>query len=154
MEQEDIAEERNAKLRALASLENLRRQKQIEIESARDLGEATVAGAFLEILDDVERAVDAMKPTRKGSKEEAAILAGFQHVFAKFGQVLERLEIQGFETEGQRFQAELMDAIAASPSNQLAPGTVATEVRRGYTRRGKLLRPAQVVVAAEPRDED
>lgn len=150
-------DERDGRLRALAALENLRNQKNQEIAQARDQGEAYVATAFLEVVDDFERALKAMTMIAEVDADEVAlnfkptreIVEGLQLVFDKFGQVLARLEIEGFETEGQRFQAELMDAIAQSPQRALPPGVVSDQARKGYMRRGKLLRPAQVVVTVE-----
>lgn len=146
-----VEDEHDGRLRALASLENLRKQKMREVVEARSQGEAYVANAFLEVLDDFERALSSMETiTGRGTKKK--VLEGLQLIFDKFGQVLGQLEIQGFESEGREFQAKLMDAIAVTPSKMLPPGTVTDQVRRGYLRRGELLRPAQVVVTKEEDD--
>lgn len=139
-------------LRALAEIENMRKRKAKEVEQARDQGEAYVAHAFLEVIDDFERAFNAMKNT-KGRMGKKQILGGLQLVFDKFGKVLEKLELEGFDAEGKKFQAELMEAIAETPTRALPPGTVAGQVRKGYKRRGNLLRPAQVAVAVEPKED-
>ena len=147
----DAEQERDGRLRALAALENLRKQKNEEILQARSQGEAHVAHAFLDVVDDFERALSAMQTiTGRGTKKK--ILDGLQLVFDKLGYVLEKLEIEGFEAEGKRFQAELMEAIAQTPTRALPPGTVSGQVRKGYRRRGQLLRPAQVVVSTEPEE--
>ena len=56
------------------------------------------------------------------------------------------------ETVGQPFDPKLHEAIGTVPSDEVEPGTVAREVRRGWRLEDGLLRPAQVVVAkdAEP----
>jgi molecular chaperone GrpE len=48
---------------------------------------------------------------------------------------------------GQPFDPNLHEAVATMPSDDLEPGVVAREVRRGWRLGDALLRPAQVVVA-------
>jgi molecular chaperone GrpE len=137
-------------LRALAELDNLRKRKAKEIEDARDQGEAYAASVFLPIIDDMRRAMEAMNRPRARKKD---ILEGIQLVFNRFGAILEQLSIEGFESEGRRFTYELMEAITEVPTREALPGTVVGEIERGYTRRGRLLRPAKVAVAVEPKEE-
>lgn len=145
--------ERDGRLRALAELDNLRKQKNLEIAQTRDQAEEYVIREFLEVIDDFERAFEIIPHIRgRGAKQKVA--EGFQLIFDKFRSVLRRLEIEGFSSEGQRFNAELMQAIGKTPTLALPPGTVAGEAKRGYTRRGRLLRPAQVSVAVPPEESD
>lgn len=148
----DAEVERDGRLRALAALENLRKQKNQEIAQAQDQAEASVIRAFLEVIDDFEHAFDALPTiTGRGSKQKVA--EGFQLIFNKFLSVLARLETKGFKSKGQTFRAELMEAIGRTPTLALPPGTVVGEAKRGYIRRGQLLRPAQVSVAVAPKEE-
>lgn len=137
-------------LRSLAALENLRIKKNREIELAREQGEVHVAAAFLPIIDDFYRAMAEMGKPRARKKD---ILEGIQLVFNKFCTLLEQLSIQGFESEGQKFTYEIMEAIAEVPTRDALPGTVVGEIERGYTRGGKLLRAAKVAVAVAPKEE-
>jgi molecular chaperone GrpE len=137
-------------LRALASLDNLRKQKAKEVEEARDQGEAYTASMILPIIDDFHRAMTEMVKPRARKKD---ILEGIQLIFLKFSALLEQLTIEGFETEGRKFTYDIMTAIAEVPTRDALPGTVVGEAARGYMRKGKLLRPAQVVVAVEPKEE-
>jgi len=143
-------EVRDKWLRCMADLENLRKRKAKEVEEARDLGERNAISAFLPIIDDMYRALDAMGKPRARKKD---ILEGIQLVFGKFTQLLAQLEVAGFESEGRTFTYELMEAIAEVPTHNVLPGTVVGEVERGYTRRGRLLRPAKVAVAVKPKEE-
>lgn len=136
-------------LRTLAALENLRKQKLKEVEAARADGEAYVANTFLPIIDDFQRAMEAMNKPRARKKD---ILEGINLVFAKFGTLLEKLSIQGFESEGQEFTCQVMNAIAEVQTDDVAPGTVVGEIEKGYMRNGKLLREAKVAVAVEVRE--
>lgn len=138
--------------RALAELENHRKRAAKEIAQARTEGEERALGAIVELYDDFIRALRAIEDT-KGRNTKAQVLEGVGLLFDKFKNVLQRLDVEGFAAEGQQFSASIMDAIAQVPSRTLPPGTVAEQVSQGFTRRGKLLRPAQVVVAVQGQDD-
>jgi len=147
MSQHDSSDDKY--LYALAELENLRKRKQREIELARDQAEAAVAQAFLPIVDDFQRALEAFRPVRgRGAKKK--VLEGVALIFNRLQSILAQLQIAGFDAEGKAFTAELMEAICEVPSRDLPPGTVVKQLSSGFTRRGKLLRPAQVAVAVSP----
>lgn len=151
IQQEPVVDETQEKyVRALADLENLRKKKNQQVEEARIRGEEHVASEMLPIIDDFYRAMAEMTKPRARKKD---ILEGVQLVFNKFCTLLERLEIQGFESEGQQFTYEIMEAIAEVPTKAALPGTVVGEVEKGYTRGGKLLRAAKVAVAIAPPEE-
>lgn len=140
-------------LRALAELENLRKRTQKEVAQARDQGEAYVAQAILPIIDDFQRALEAIT-TVKGRNAKEQIREGMVLVFSKLTATLRQLEVEGFASKGQAFTYELMEAVAQVPTRELAPGTVVAELEQGFTRKGKLLRPAKVSVAIAPKDDD
>lgn len=148
-----VAEMKDKLLRSLATIENMRKQKAIEVAEARDQGEADVARLFIEVLDNMDRAFVAMKDA-DGPEAMDGIKEGFQLVFDHFGRVLDQLEIKGYDYEGKKFFAEVMEAIAEKPTHELPPGTVTDQICRGYTRKGRLLRAAQVVVAVAPKEDD
>ena len=54
---------------------------------------------------------------------------------------------------GEPFDPERHEAINMQPSADAEPGSVLSVVQKGYSLNGRLLRPAMVVVAAEPLDE-
>ncbi len=69
---------------------------------------------------------------------------------AEWERVLAVLGVGAFDTEGQRFDPIVHEAIANLPTSSEPPGTVLSQVGRGYLFEGRVLRPAQVVVAARP----
>jgi molecular chaperone GrpE len=138
-------------LRALANLDNLQKRTRKDVELARDQAEAEVILAFLPLIDDFRRALEADADpalTREQARQ------GYELVFRKFGSILENLEVKGFEAIGQRFTGELMEAITQVPTRALPAGTVVGQIEQGFTRRGKLLRAAKVAVAKEDGDDE
>lgn len=60
------------------------------------------------------------------------------------------VEVTAFDAEGQRFDPAVHEAISQAPApDGVKPGTVLRQVGRGYLYGGRLLRSAQVVVAAD-----
>jgi molecular chaperone GrpE len=148
----DVEDLRDKYLRALADLDNLRKRTNKEIQQARDEGESRAAVVFLPVIDDFHRAIESITQAKRLSKKD--VLDGMQLLMMKFAQALRLLEIEGFEARGQAFAVQLMEAITQVPTKALPPGTVVDELERGFTRRGKLLRPARVAVAIDAPDEE
>lgn len=144
---------RDKYLRTLAENQNLRAAMNKRVDEARTQGENATIVALAPVLDDLKRALDAIRST-KGRLAKKDVTTGLGLVMRRFGDALGDLEVQGFKAEGEAFVAELMEAVATEPTDQLPPGTVTRELTAGLTRHGRLLRPAQVAVAVEQKDED
>lgn len=142
---------RDKYLRALAELENLRKRTAKDLVAARDQGENRAIAEFLPIIDDFQRALEY---DATAAVSHAQAREGWQLVFQKLGQVLDRLEVLGVESVGRKFTAELMEAVTQISAPALAPGTVVAQLEPGYTRRGKLLRAAKVAVATQEDPHD
>jgi hypothetical protein len=85
-----------------------------------------------------------------GSVDGAAVLKGVNLVLRLFQTKLERYSVKPFDAKGQPFDPRLHEAISQVPTADVAPGTVATELQKGYRIGDKLLRPAIVAVATAP----
>ena len=136
--------------RARADYLNLQRRVRTEIEAARENERAAFALAMLDILDDLERALEHARE----AGESGGLVDGVALVREKFLKTLERYEIRPIKAEGEHFDPNFHDAIARQPTTQAPEGTVLAVVQKGYTMAGKLLRPARVVVAVEPEDPE
>ena len=75
-------------------------------------------------------------------------LSGLAMVRAEWTRALGGLQVQPFDSHGQRFDPVVHEAIAYQADASQTPGQVLRQVRRGYLLSGKLLRSAQVVVVA------
>jgi molecular chaperone GrpE len=100
------------------------------------------------VLDSLERALAAGSTDRDFYDGVAATHRLFLAALREAG-------AEPIEGVGQPFDPNLHEAVAAVPADdEVAPGTVVREVRRGWRLGDELLRPAQVVVATaeEPAD--
>jgi molecular chaperone GrpE len=63
---------------------------------------------------------------------------------------LERFDVKPFDAVGQPFDPARHEAIAQVESADQPPGTVVTEMQKGYTMGARLVRPAMVAVSRAP----
>jgi molecular chaperone GrpE len=137
-----LEEQQQQNLRLLADFDNLRRRVSRENESSRGEARRAALLPILGVLDTLERALAAGSTDPDFYEGIAATQRLFLNALREAGAV-------PVETVGQPFDPKLHEAIATVPSDDVEPGTVAREVRRGWRLEDGLLRPAQVVVAKD-----
>ncbi|BBZ06382.1 protein GrpE [Mycolicibacterium doricum] len=127
--------------RALADLDNLRKRYARELERERDSERSKVAGAWLPVVDDLERAI-----AHAGDQSEA-VVAGVRAILDQAVQVLERLGYARDTEAGIPFDPQRHEVVGVVERSDSAPGTVLEVVRPGYGQGARQLRPASVVVS-------
>ena len=157
---EELKEERDEMndrlLRKAADLENLRRRMDREKKRRHEAGKIAVLESMLEVVDDFERSLEAAQDLDDAEDAEAAyesLKGGVEMVFRKFQDQLQSLGVEPIEAEGKPFDEQLHEAMMRQPSDEVEPGTVLQEVRKGYMMGDRVLRHSRVVVAAEPSED-
>ena len=145
----ELAEKNDRLLRALAEADNIRRRAQRDREDAVRYAAEGLLRDLIPVLDNLDRAVDAARTAGGAS----GIIDGVDLVRREFIKVLERHGVTRYSALGQRFDPHQHEAIARVVSLDKEPDTVVGETVPGYSLRGRVIRPAQVAVAAAP-DED
>ena len=133
-------------LRAVAELENVRKRVLRDVENARKFALESFSRELLSVSDSLELAVNSenLDADSLRSGNEATL----QLMLSTMGQF-------GFEVidpHGEPFDAEYHEAISMQPSDQVEPGSVITVFQKGYTLNKRLLRPARVIVASDPKN--
>lgn len=98
---------------------------------------------YLEILDDLERALK----NRPQEGEGAAWANGIELIYRKFKSILESEGITPMEAEGQLFDPNLHEAITSEESDEHESGQIIEVLQQGYMLGDRVLRPAMVRVA-------
>jgi len=143
-------------LRKAAEFENYRRRMDREKKRRHEAGMLEVIEPILEVLDDFERSIDAAEELQDTQDPEAAyesLKGGVEMVFRKFRDTLETLGVEPIEAEGKPFDEEVHEAMMRQPSDEVEPGTVLQEIRKGYRMQDRVIRHSRVVVASEPSEE-
>ena len=142
--QRSRGEQQERYLRLLADFENFRRRMARELEGARHAGRRDALLPLLPALDTLERALAA-------GSTDTPFYEGVVATHRLFIDALRELGVEPIQAEGQSFDPNQHEAVATVPADDVEPGTVTREVRRGWRFGHELLRPAQVVVAARPK---
>ncbi|MGZ5876865.1 MAG: nucleotide exchange factor GrpE [Bradyrhizobium sp.] len=146
--QQENASLRDRMLRALAEAENVRSQADRAIADARQFAISEFARELLTVVDNLQRTVEAAETQLVDPRvEESALLQGVQATLRALLQTLERFGVQPIEALGKPFDPNVHEAIMEEDDSSQPPGIVTRVVENGYTLRGRLLRPARVVVS-------
>ena len=141
--QTELARVRDQLLRMAADFDNYRKRTRREVGDAERRAREELLRELLPVFDNLERAA-----THAASASDVqAVADGVGLVMRQFGDTLSKLGIERIPTQGQVFDPTLHEAIQQLASNELAPGTIASEIQAGYRMGDRLIRPALVVVA-------
>ena len=138
---EEIASERDARLRLAAEYENYRRRTKRESEKTADEGKRELLTQLLAIADELELAA-----AHSGDATDT-VAEGLRLVRRRFDAMLRANGVVAFKSEGEIFNPEIHEAFDVIHGTKAKPGTIHSEVRCGYFWNDGLLRAALVVVA-------
>ncbi len=142
--QKEAQENYDKYVRALADLENVKkRNAKDRADLIRYAGEG-LGRDIVDVIDDLERA--AAQDESVSSQE---LLQGLELILKRFKDVLDRHSIVGEDAVSTEFDPNKHEPLATVPSEDHEPGMVIEQFKKAYYFKGKLLRPAQVVVSAE-----
>jgi molecular chaperone GrpE len=144
-----LDEKQDRLLRALAEVDNVKRRTQRERDDYVRYANESLVRELLPVLDNFDRALEAARATREAAK----VVEGITLIQRELLRVLERVGVTRFSALGERFDPNRHEATGRTVSGDQPPDTIVAELAPGYMLNGRLVRPAQVVVAAAP-DED
>jgi molecular chaperone GrpE len=145
----EIAALNDRLMRALAEAENVRRQKDREVEEARKYAITGFARGLLEVADNLRRALAAVPAgAEAGDPLLQTLVQGVQLTERSLLAQFDKHKLRRVQPErGDRFDPSLHQAMFEVPTAELAPGSVAEVLQPGYVLADRLLRPALVGVA-------
>ena len=136
--------------RTQAEYANYQKRVSRDTEDLRRWTKAEIIKGFLPVLDDLEQALEA----GKNAKDIDSLLEGFELVHKHMQDMLTRQQVEIIPTEKRAFDPAVHEAVLQQESADHEPGTVMTELRKGYILNGRTLRPARVTVSKEPSDPE
>jgi len=147
-ELEDLKRQLNEKqdrlLRALAEVDNVKRRTQRERDEYVRYANESLIRELLPVIDNFDRALEAARATGEAAK----VVEGVTLIQRELLKVLERAGVTRYPALGERFDPNRHEATGRMVSGTHPPDTVVAEMAPGYLLNGRVLRPAQVVVAA------
>ena len=147
--EQKLKETEDKLLRSLAEIENQRRRFEKEIKDAFEFGSFNFAKESLAILDNLERAKNAIKndAVLKSNKDLDKFLDNISIIEKDLISIFEKNRITKVKAKGKKFDPNLHQALADIENDELEAGTIVQERQSGYMLGERLLRPALVGVA-------
>ena len=133
---------RDQHLRAVAELDNVRKRAQRDVENAHRYALEKFAADLLPVKDSLDLAIE-----NSARADAAALIEGQAATQRLLAKAIERAGIVELNPQGEPFDANLHEAMAAQPSATAEPNSVLAVVQRGYRMNDNVIRPARVVVA-------
>ena len=116
-----------------------------EVSKDVERGRRSLIVSFLDVLDNLDRALEAA-----AGRQDDSVVQGVSLVRQQFLNTLEGLGVKRIDPTGQPFDPALHEAVATvAPADDTDIGRVVGVVRPGYVIADEVLRPAQVAVAGQ-----
>ncbi len=129
--------------RARAEFANYKKRVDREQANLHQTTAANIMKRYLEILDDLDRALR----NRPQEAEDAKWAAGIELIYRKLLALLESEGITVMDADGKFFDPNLHEGISQEESSEHESGQIIEVVKNGYMMGDRVLRPALVRVA-------
>jgi molecular chaperone GrpE len=148
-EVQKLKAERDALLDRLARLQaefdNARKRSAREQQDFREFAAAETIKALLPALDSFERALQSP------SAQLNEFRGGVELIYKQLQDALQKLGLRAITSKGQVFDPHMHEAIELVDTHDVPDHQVIEELQRGYKLKERLLRPAMIKVANNPK---
>ena len=147
--EEKLKDAEDKLLRSLAEIENQRRRFEKEIKDAFEFGSFNFAKESLAILDNLQRAKDAIKNDEKlkNNKDLDKFLENINIIEKDLVSIFEKNRIKKIEVKEKKFDPNFHQAMTEIEDDSKEQGSILHEIQAGYMLGERLLRPALVSVS-------
>lgn len=140
---------REMALRARADFDNYQKRAARDLNAERKYAALPLVLDLLPVVDNLDRAL----ASARGKSEASGIVDGVDIVRKQLTVALEKHGVAAIIADGQPFDANEHQALMQQPTADVAPMTVLQTLQAGYKLHDRVIRPAQVVVAAAPPED-
>lgn len=130
-------------LRALADFDNYRKRVAREKEQYIKCANEELIKCLLEVVDNLERALE----TSGENSSYEALMKGVELTLNRLKDILSGEGLCQIECIGQPFDPNYHEAVMQVDTEGAGSETVVEETQKGYTLKGKVIRPSKVVVS-------
>ena len=154
--EEKLKETEDKLLRSLAEIENQRRRFEKEVKDAFEFGSFNFAKESLAILDNLQRAKEAIKNDAhlKDNKDLDKFIENIKVIEKDLVSIFEKNRIKKIEVNEKKFDPNFHQAMSEVVDDKKDPGTILHEIQAGYMLGDRLLRPALVSVSKKSASKD
>ena len=137
-----VAELEDKNLRMMAEFDNYRRRTNKEKLALMETAGEKIFTEMLALVDDFERAQEAMQKT----EDIDSLRSGIELIHQKFLSFLDKHDVHAIETENADFNTDEHEAITTFAAGEDKKGKVIDCTQKGYKLGEKVIRFAKVVV--------
>jgi molecular chaperone GrpE len=131
-------------LRAQAEFQNFRKRVDKDRLELSEYASMEACRTLLPIIDDFERALQT-------ENADKTYVQGLELIRQRLFEALKKLGLEPIVAQGEPFDPHIHHAVEMVETEDVPDHTVLGEFQRGYNFKGRLLRPAMVKVAVEPK---
>jgi|YelNatPaOPRAMG01_1025707.scaffolds.fasta_scaffold08869_3 molecular chaperone GrpE len=144
--QKQVELEHDHYIRTMADFQNFRRRNEERNREAISFANSEILRSLLPIVDNFERAIAS---SEKNQQAFEALSNGVTLIMRQMQDFLSKNGVEPIESVGKVFDPNLHEAIVRVEDDEHAENTILDEIQKGYTIKGRVLRPAQVRVAVK-----
>ncbi|NIO17131.1 MAG: nucleotide exchange factor GrpE [Deltaproteobacteria bacterium] len=129
-----------------AELDNFKKRTAKEREQLVAFGNERLIKELIPVLDSLE--LGLVHGREEGG--DSQLLSGVELTYNEFLKVLKKFGVVQLDAGDEGFDPNFHEAVSSIAVPDREAGTIYQVIRKGYMLNGRLLRPVQVVVVAEP----
>jgi molecular chaperone GrpE len=154
--EEKILELEDKLTRTLAEMENQRRRFEKEKDDAFEYGGFSFARESLNLIDNLERAKQSLEndETLKDSNILKKTLEHFDIIKKDLISIFKKNNVEEIDSFNKKLNPNFHQAMIEIENNEKEPGTIIQEIQKGFTMKGRLLRPSLVGVSKKSSKEN
>ena len=135
-------------LRQVAETDNLRKRLAKEKQDAIRYANESLIEQLLPTMDSFDMAMMAVNSADETSI--GSLKTGIEMVHMQLKRTLEEVGLTEIDAAGQDFDPTLHEAMSRKETDEAEEGAILEQIRKGYKLKDRLVRPASVVVATAP----
>lgn len=136
---QELSQMKEVAQRAMADLQNYKRKAEEERSSLLQMGQVQVITDLMPVIDNFARALQHIPEELAANNWTQGIL----HIEKQLQQILSDIGITEIPAIGQTVDPTLHEVISTTEGEK---DIIISEVEKGYTFKGKLIRPSKVIV--------
>ena len=141
--------------RSYAELENQRRRYEKEKEEAYEYGGMALAKECLNLTDNLERSKLSIindESLEKSNKDK--IIEHLDIIYKDILSIFKKNQIDEISALGEKLDPNKHQAMLEIEDGEKEQGTIVQEIQKGFTLKGRLLRPSLVGVSKKPQKNE
>lgn len=128
-------------LRKQADFQNFSKRKEKELEELRKFSSEKIITKFLGSLDNLERAVEASSAT----KDFDGLVKGVEMIIRSLQDIMSSEGVEEIKASGE-YDPQYHHAVSVEDNADFKENEIVRVLQKGYTMKGKVIRPAMVSV--------